>query len=171
MGFHDQTTESFDDSEPLRPRSSRLRPGYAADIRSAADLAANVRFGDEFAAKTRSMIDASIQRKRIDALPAEDDPVESTRARLGHRSPRDLDLCAAGVGTVIWATGSGGNSDWLPDGMRDGVGVPAHTNGIGRAPGLYVLGFPWISKRKSGIIHGLEEDASRIAAHLTARCF
>jgi putative flavoprotein involved in K+ transport len=52
--------------------------------------------------------------------------------------------------------------------MLDQDGSPAHTNGIGRTPGLYVLGFPWISKRKSGIVYGIEEDAGRIASHVAA---
>jgi putative flavoprotein involved in K+ transport len=28
--------------------------------------------------------------------------------------------------------------------------------------GLYFLGFPWLSKRKSGIIYGIAEDARYI---------
>jgi len=194
MGFYDQTAESLDTSEPLWapiPIATGVRGGHTLSLqqfardgallfghldavsgtrlRFAADLADNVRFGDEFAAKTRSMIDEYILQKRIDAPPAEEDPVEAPEARLGVDPSRELNLRAAGVRTVIWATGFGGEFGWLPTAMRDRAGVPAQTDGIGHAPGLYVLGFPWISKRKSGIIYGIEEDARRIAAHLTRK--
>jgi putative flavoprotein involved in K+ transport len=192
MGFYDQTIQSFDDSEPLRapiPIATGVRGGhtlslqqFARDgvllfghlgaaagtrVRFAADLAENVRFGDEFAAKTRSMIDDYIHTQRIEAPSAEDDPVESPEPGLGVDPPRELDLRRAGVSTVIWATGFGGDFDWLPTALRNRSGVPTHSNGIGHSPGFYVPGFPWISKRKSGIIYGIEEGASRIAAHLT----
>jgi hypothetical protein len=31
------------------------------------------------------------------------------------------------------------------------------------------VGFPWLRKRKSGIIPGVDEDAARIVDHLTHR--
>jgi putative flavoprotein involved in K+ transport len=191
MGFYDQNRESLDESEPLRapiPIATGVRGGHTlslqqfardgavllghlngvADtrIRLAADLAENVRFGDEFAAKVRSMIDDYVWRERIDAPPAEDNPVEAPEPRLGSDPPRELDLHAAGVKTVIWATGFGGDFDWLPAKMLDRNGAPAHSDGIGHTSGLYVLGFPWTSKRKSGIIYGVAEDASRITRHI-----
>ena len=38
--------------------------------------------------------------------------------------------------------------------------------GVVDAPGLYVLGLPFLRKRKSSFIHGAEDDVSEIAAHL-----
>jgi putative flavoprotein involved in K+ transport len=194
MGFYDQTAESLDDFEPVRapiPIATGVRGGHTLSLqqfardgavllghldavtgirlRFAADLAEHVRFGDEFAAETRSMIDAYIQQERIDAPPAEEDPIEAPEPRLGVDPVRELDLRAAGIRTVIWATGFGGEFDWLPPAMRNRSGAPAHTIGIGHSRGFYVLGFPWTSKRKSGIVYGVEEDATRIAAHVTAR--
>jgi putative flavoprotein involved in K+ transport len=84
---------------------------------------------------------------------------------LGIDPHRLLDLKAAGVGTVLWATGFGGTFDWLPTTVLDRNGVPAHDKGIGRTPGIYAIGFPWLSKRKSGIVYGVQEDAHRIADH------
>jgi putative flavoprotein involved in K+ transport len=190
MGFYDQTPDSLDDSEPLRaplPITTGVRGGHTLSLqqfardgvvllgrlegaaggrlRFADDLAENVQFGDEFAKKLRRGIDEYVRRERIDAPPAEDDPVEAPEPRLGAYPPRELDLRAAGVGTVIWATGFGGDFGWLPTTMLDRSGTPAHNNGIGRRPGFYAIGFPWISKRKSGIVFGVAEDAGRIAAH------
>ena len=191
MGFYDQTPDSLDDSEHLRaplPITSGVRGGHTLSLqqfardgvvllgrlkgaarmrlRFADDLAANVQFGDEFANKLRRAIDEYIRREGIDAPPAEDDPVEAPQLRLGANPPRELDLPAAGVGTVLWATGFGGDFDWLTTPMLNRSGTPAHNNGIGRTRGLYVIGFPWISKRKSGIVYGVAEDARRIAAHV-----
>jgi putative flavoprotein involved in K+ transport len=109
-----------------------------------------------------------VARSQIDAPAAEDDPVEAPEPGLGVDPPRELDLRAAGIRTVVWATGFGGDFDWLPRELLERSGAPAHTDGVGHIPGLYVLGFPWTSKRKSGIIYGVEEDARRIAAHVAA---
>ncbi|MFO7700751.1 MAG: hypothetical protein R6W79_09135 [Acidimicrobiia bacterium] len=38
-----------------------------------------------------------------------------------------------------------------------------HSNGISKVPGIYFIGFPWLSKRTSGVILGIDEDAHRIA--------
>jgi putative flavoprotein involved in K+ transport len=192
MGFYDRETGSFDESErsaPI-PMLSGVRGGHTVSLQQfardgavlvghldgvagdkvyfAPDLAENLRFADEYAARTRGMIDDYIQQQDIASRPAVDDPVESAEPRLGIDDPRELDLYAEDIQTVIWATGFGGDFDWLPAALRDSSGIPTHTNGIGHSPGFYVLGLPWISKRKSGIIHGIAEDAARIATHLTA---
>jgi putative flavoprotein involved in K+ transport len=192
IGFYDRSAESFDETERSAPipivtgvrgghtlslqqlaRDGALLLGHLRDAKStkvslAADLAENIRFGDEFAAITRNSIDDYIEQQVIDAPSAVDDPVESPEPGLGVDPPRELDLHAEGITTVIWATGFGGEFNWLPAAVRDRTGLPAHSNGIGCSPGLYVLGFPWISKRKSGIIHGIAEDAARVATHLTS---
>ncbi|HSW21346.1 MAG TPA: FAD-dependent oxidoreductase, partial [Burkholderiaceae bacterium] len=41
-----------------------------------------------------------------------------------------------------------------------------HERGIVDAPGLYVLGLPFLRRRKSSFIHGAEADVQEIAAHL-----
>jgi putative flavoprotein involved in K+ transport len=193
MGFYDQTPGALDESEPLGapiPIATGVRGGHTlslqqfardgavllggvttvADtrVRLAADLAENVSFGDEFAAKVKSSIDEYVRRQGIDAPPAEDDPVEAPQPGLGSDPLRELELRSAGVTTVVWATGFGGDFDWLQTDMLDAAGAPAHAGGIGVTPGLYVLGFPWTSKRKSGIIFGVEEDARRLAPQIAA---
>jgi putative flavoprotein involved in K+ transport len=112
------------------------------------------------------MIDIYIRLQSISAPLAEDDPIETPEPQLGVDPPRELDLRRVGVRTVIWATGFGGDFTWLPPRLLDRNGTPAHTNGIGHNPGLYVLGFQWTSKRKSGIVYGVAEDATRIAEHV-----
>jgi putative flavoprotein involved in K+ transport len=36
------------------------------------------------------------------------------------------------------------------------------------SPGLYVLGLPFLRRRKSSFIHGAEDDARDLATHLAA---
>ena len=38
--------------------------------------------------------------------------------------------------------------------------------GIVDAPGMYVLGLPVLRRRKSSFIHGAEDDARDVVAHL-----
>ena len=46
--------------------------------------------------------------------------------------------------------------------------VPDNTRQITAFPGLYVAGYPWLSDRGSGILHGVADDAVRIAQHIAA---
>jgi len=48
----------------------------------------------------------------------------------------------------------------------DEEGSPIHNLGISPIAGVYFIGFPWISNRRSGIIGGIEEDANRIVANI-----
>ncbi|MEX0870545.1 MAG: hypothetical protein WDZ65_01940, partial [Aquisalimonadaceae bacterium] len=43
-----------------------------------------------------------------------------------------------------------------------------HDGGVVDAPGLYVLGLPFMRRRKSSFIHGCDDDARDLAAHLLA---
>jgi putative flavoprotein involved in K+ transport len=191
MGFYDRTPETATDLEPVGaaiPLTTGVRGGHTLSlqqlardgavllgrlteasgsrVRFADDLAENVRFGDSFAEEVRRSIDGYIRCARIDAPPAEADPLEAPEPCLGLATPRELDLRSAGVRTVLWATGFSGDFRWLPRSTLDRNGRSAHDNGIGRSPGLYVIGLPWLSKRKSGIVYGVGEDAGHIAAHL-----
>ena len=45
-------------------------------------------------------------------------------------------------------------------------GALRHDRGLVDAPGPYVLGLPFLRRRKSSFIHGAEDDVREIAAHL-----
>ena len=127
-------------------------------------LGAYVRFADERSAKFQEDIDAWI-RRAAGALPAdEDDPADVAAPELYDVSgPAELDLRAAGVGAIVWCTGFTADFDWLRLPVLDARGAPVHEGGVSGVPGLYFLGFPWLRKRKSGVILGIAEDAARIA--------
>jgi putative flavoprotein involved in K+ transport len=85
-----------------------------------------------------------------------DDP-----ARLG------LDLRDE-VRTVLWATGFRPDYSWLQVPVLDHRGELKHDRGVIDAPGLYVLGLPYLRRRKSSFIHGAEDDARELGAHLSS---
>ena len=61
--------------------------------------------------------------------------------------PAELDLRAAGVGTVLWATGFRRRYDWLPAGAAGPDGELVHRRGVTRVPGLLALGLPFQYRR------------------------
>jgi len=86
--------------------------------------------------------------------------------RVPERPRLAIDLVAERVGTVIWATGLRPNHAWLDVTAFDRRGRILHDGGIVRAPGIYVLGLPFMRRRKSSYMHGAEDDTRELAAHL-----
>ena len=82
---------------------------------------------------------------------------------------RELDLKAAGIGSIIWATGFAPDYGWLKAGRFDARGAPLHDCGVTEVPGLYFLGLPWLSRRASPFIWGVWHDADNLAGHIAAR--
>ncbi len=72
------------------------------------------------------------------------------------------------VRSIVWATGYRPGFEWLDVPVFDRRGELRHDRGIVAAPGLYVLGLPFLRRRKSSFIHGAEDDAREIAQHLTS---
>ncbi len=80
-----------------------------------------------------------------------------------------LDLREADIASIIWATGFGFDFGWLQAGGLDAGGAPVHRRGVSEVPGLYFLGLPFLSRRASSFIFGVEQDAARLAAHIAGR--
>ena len=70
------------------------------------------------------------------------------------------------VRTVIWATGFRPDHSWLDAPVFDRKGGLKHDRGVIDAPGLYVLGLPYLRRRKSSFMHGAEDDVRELGAHL-----
>jgi putative flavoprotein involved in K+ transport len=77
-----------------------------------------------------------------------------------------LDLIAARIGTVIWATGYRPDYSWLDIRALDRKGHIRHDGGVGITPGMYVMGLPFMRRRKSSFIDGAGDDAAELAVHL-----
>jgi putative flavoprotein involved in K+ transport len=80
-----------------------------------------------------------------------------------------LDIRAAGIGSIVWATGYGIDLGWIDVPVLDARGEPVHRGGITHAPGLYFLGLPWLSRMRSSFLSGVGEDAARLADDIAAR--
>lgn len=129
----------------------------------AADLADNVARGDANYLSLLDEADAWVARNGYD-LP------EEPQARIIDPDPPcmtepllELDLAAAGVTSIIWATGFALDYSWLKVDAFDEAGKPRHQRGVSSEPGVYFLGLPWQSRRGSSFIWGVWHDASFIA--------
>jgi putative flavoprotein involved in K+ transport len=124
-------------------------------------------FADEKSQAFKTAIDDFIERTGMHADPALPDPGEPALVDLdGSGDIETLDLRKAGVASLVWCTGFDADWSWVKLDVFDDRGEPRHRAGITESPGLYVIGFPWLSKRKSGILYGVSEDAAHIVQHI-----
>jgi len=131
------------------------------------EAAANILHGDETAQRFKDDVDAYIERIGIEPPPNEDDPADTPDPEATCASAlKQLNLQDAGISTIIWSTGFTGDFSWIHLPVTNADGMPIHKRGVSPVPGLYFIGFPWLSTRKSGIIYGVEEDARYIASVL-----
>ncbi|HWA13552.1 MAG TPA: NAD(P)-binding domain-containing protein [Burkholderiales bacterium] len=94
--------------------------------------------------------------RRFDATAVEESP------------PLLIDLARGRVKTIIWATGFRPDYSWLQMPVLDARGSIRHDGGVAEAPGLYVIGLPFLRRRKSSLIDGVGDDARDLSAHLAA---
>lgn len=100
------------------------------------------------------------------ALDAElPDPIRPCPTTLGH-VPTELEL--GRFETVVWATGYRPGYSWLDRAAFDQRGRIRHDGGICELPGLYLLGVPFLRRRKSSFIDGVGPDAAELSSHLHA---
>ncbi len=77
-----------------------------------------------------------------------------------------LELDLAAYRTVVWATGFRPRYPWLDSSFLDARGRLAHQAGVLPVPGGYVLGLPFMRRRKSSFIDGVGPDAVELTEHL-----
>jgi len=131
------------------------------------NLIDSIRFADEKSAMIKKGIDGFIEKAGIDAPPPAPDPGEPDLPDLNQFDKiTKLNLQKSHITTVIWCCGFDADWSWVKANVFDDEGRPVHIDGISNVEGLYFLGFPWLSKRKSGIIYGIVEDSQRITHHI-----
>lgn len=78
-----------------------------------------------------------------------------------------VDLAKEGIRSVLWATGYRPDYSWLHAPVLDRKWRLRHDGGVVTdAPGMVALGLTFLRRRKSSFIHGAEDDARDLAAHL-----
>jgi putative flavoprotein involved in K+ transport len=147
----------------------RLEAAREGVIDFAPDLVESLANGDAIYSTFLDMVDAHIKQHGLN-MP--EDP--AARAVLSDplcvtEPLRRLDLRAAGVSAVIWATGYGVDFGWIGVPVLDARGEPVHCGGVTDMPGLYFLGLQWLSKLSSSFLSGVGDDAAVLADHIVAR--
>jgi putative flavoprotein involved in K+ transport len=100
---------------------------------------------------------------------AVDPPHRPEPTRVEASPPLGLDFGRAGIRTIVWATGFRPDYSWLDVPVLDYKGNIRHDGGVvTEAPGLYVMGLPFLRRRKSSLIDGAGDDARDLSAHLAA---
>jgi putative flavoprotein involved in K+ transport len=129
--------------------------GSLANVCALADLKMNrlLNLLDEWARESRVADDIEqperFEPTRVDAKPA-----------LGV----DLD---GEIRTIVFATGYRADYSWLDVPVLDRRRQVRHDGGVVTdAPGMYVVGLPFLRRRRSSFIHGAGPDTADLSAHL-----
>lgn len=150
----------------LLGRAGEYRDGV---LQIADDLATNIANGDR---NYLSVLDEADAYAAAHGLDLPEEPEARTLPPLPDcvTSPTlALDLKAAGISSVIWATGFRVDFGWIDLDIFFRDGRPRHQDGVTEVPGLYFVGLPWLSCRGSAFIWGAWKDAERLAALIAAR--
>jgi putative flavoprotein involved in K+ transport len=128
-------------------------------ITFAQDLIGNLDRADAASEAIKDTIDAHIAEQGIDA------PTEPRYVPVWEPShePHELDLTRGWIGAVVWATGFTSDYRWVELPVFDGAGRLVHERGVTEAPGLYVVGLPWLYTWGSGRFSGVARDAEYLA--------
>jgi putative flavoprotein involved in K+ transport len=135
-------------------------------LRLGSDLHDNLAAADRAEAEFVKAVDAYVVNTGIVA-PEETLPV--LRDGFDQEIFTRLDLKAAGIANLIWATDYSFDFSLVKLPVTDGDGFPVQTRGVAAFPGLFFVGLPWLHTAKSGLIYGLSEDARYIAERVAER--
>ena len=82
--------------------------------------------------------------------------------------PLGLDLKSGEIKNIVWATGFRPDYSWLEAPVLDRKGRIRHDGGVVDSPGMYLMGIPFLRRRKSSLIDGAGDDARDLSAHLAS---
>lgn len=141
----------------------RMRSVDGAIARFAPDVHENLARADGFEAMVVQMIDGYVLEHGLD-LPQEALP----QLRDGFAQPviERLDLEAAGVRSVVWATGYGIDYRFVKLPVFDRDGFPIQERGVTSQRGLHFAGLPWMPGQRSGSLLGVAESTRHVAASI-----
>ncbi len=108
---------------------------------------------------------------RFDAFAVEQglaDLTDPWRPQRTDVPPSLLELRGTALRTVIWATGFEQAFPAIDAPVFDRRGRLVHDGGVVGSSGLYVLGLPFLRRRRSSFIAGAEDDAEAVAGRIRA---
>lgn len=98
--------------------------------------------------------------ERYIALAGLDSPADDRQpVRFDPPEITELDLDAAGISTVLWATGYRPDFSWIDLPILDELGLPKQRRGVTDVPGLCFLGLLWQHTQASATLIGPTLDA------------
>ena len=162
-GGHDVDLRGYaGDGMTLLGHIREIRDGR---IHLADDLEASLASGDRAFDDFTTAVDAYVREHGIDAPKAQ----ASLPPRPMLASIDAIDIVAADIRTIVWATGYRRDFGWIGLPVLDAGGEPVQRRGVTSAPGVYVLGLAWMHKVKSSFLYGVGEDAEYLAERIARR--
>jgi putative flavoprotein involved in K+ transport len=132
------------------------------------DLVKTTAAADVKLASLLSRLDRVAESTGLGALVEDPEPFEPLWPAFVS-APTDLDLKAAGIESVVWATGYRRTYSWLNLPLLDARGELRHHAGVTPCAGVYAIGLPFQRTRKSAFIDGVGADARVLAGHIASR--
>jgi len=80
--------------------------------------------------------------------------------------PLGIPLRGGEIRTVLWAAGYRPDYSWLHVPVLDRKGRVRHDGGVVHSTGMYLMGLPFLRRRKSSLIDGAAADAHDLCKHL-----
>jgi putative flavoprotein involved in K+ transport len=128
----------------------------------ARDLSINLARADRFfQERFQPLIDTFIERAGIDAPHDDRQPFA-----FEPPEPVEIRLDAAGISTVIWATGYRLDYTWIDLPILNDQGFPRQDRGVSDVPGLYYVGLLWQHTQASATLLGPKLDGRYVAERM-----
>ena len=131
----------------------------------ASDLHENLTKADQHEADFAKAVDAYV---RASGMPAPQETLPTLRDGFAAKLLSELDIAAAGVTSVIWATSYRFDFSIVRVPVLDADGFPIQKRGVTNYPGLFFVGLPWLHNAKSALIYGVGDDAAYFGRTITS---
>lgn len=144
----------------------RLLGADRSRVKLGTDVHRVIHNADRHMARILTRIDAAIERL---GLGHEVFDAEPNLTVSDITVPESIDLDAAGIRSIVWATGYRRSYGWVDLPILDRLGEISQYRGVTAYPGAYVLGQRFQHYQNSNFIDGVGRDARYIAAHIVGR--
>lgn len=116
--------------------------------------------------KQHRLLDRIDEHVALNDVEADVDEPDRPEPTVLGRVPTELNLHR--FATIVWATGHRPSYPWLDPSALDRRGRVVHDGGVGAMPGLYLLGLPFLRRRRSSFLAGVGADSADLVSHLHA---
>jgi putative flavoprotein involved in K+ transport len=158
------------DLNALTDMGVRLVGRFAGIANDKAQLAGSLRnmcaLSDLKMGRLLDAIDEWARDKAFDGTVEPPDRLPPTRVDAS--PPLTIDLASGEIRTIVWAIGYRPDYRWLEVPVFDRKGMIRHDGGVVASPGMYLMGVPFLRRRKSTLIDGAGDDARDLSAHLAS---